>query len=118
MSTESSLLVNVHRNNNTKTENLRVDVIKRRNHSRKQNTGKWMVMRYMLDVVPPLLLEGTTNNYRPPSATLLTHLADVLRGENSRLLDVADTLFLPVVLPGLRPEPGAVRGLNMPVMSV
>lgn len=62
--------------------------------------------------------EGTTNNYRPPSATFLTHLADVLRGENRRLLDVADTLFLPVVLPCLRPEPGAVRGLNMPVMSV
>ena len=46
-----------------------------------------------------------------------THLAErgVLRGENSRLLAAPETLFLPVVLPCcLRPEPGAVRGLNMP----
>lgn len=49
---------------------------------------------------------------------LLTYLADVLRGEKSKLLAVVETLFLPVVLPCLRPEPGAVRGLNMPVVSV
>lgn len=58
------------------------------------------------------------SNHRLRSAHLLTHLADVLRGENSRLLAVAETLFLPGVLPCLRPEPGAVRGLNMPVESV
>lgn len=44
-------------------------------------------------------------------------LADrgVLRGENSKLVAAPETLFLPVVLAGcLRPELGAVRGLNIP----
>lgn len=65
------------------------------------------------------LIHRQSSEYTKTPSSGSTHLAerDVLRGENSRLLAAPETLFLPVVLPCcLRPEPGAVRGLNMPAV--